>query len=71
MTLIRVVRRQRVKLAVFLGWVFNRNIYTATVRTPTCLVSKVHHCTGTEAIRSIGGIRGITLLFLDHGTRRG
>ena len=35
---------------------------------------KVHSCTGTEALyRPYGlqGCRGIALLFLDHGTRRG
>jgi hypothetical protein len=30
---------------------------------------KVHPCTGTEAL--YGGSRGVALLFLDHGTRRG
>jgi hypothetical protein len=36
---------------------------------------EVHPCTGTEALYRPGvahrGSRGIALLFLDHGTRRG
>jgi hypothetical protein len=35
---------------------------------------KVHSCTGAEALSgrtAHGGSRGIALLFLDHGTRRG
>ena len=34
----------------------------------------MHPCRGTEAVqavRPVGGSRGIVLLFLDHGTRRG
>jgi hypothetical protein len=39
------------------------------------IIGKAHRCTGTEALYRQygpwgGGVRGIALPFLDHGTRR-
>jgi len=58
---------------------FLRNLETAYKAGPNCnsedhKVSKVHPCTGTEALyrrTPHRGSRGIAVLFHDHGTRRG